>query len=133
MSAVPAPAPVSAPVAPTREDPALRPLKIKTGVCTRIIKEATSYQHELAAQTQKVERMRASGVDASDVKKQMEVLADTRQMLPDCKRRLEAAHQDLAAAMGAVSEALRGSATYEAATQTAANVERFLREFNESP
>jgi len=53
------------------EDPALKPLKIKTGVCLRIMKEATSYQRELAEQNAKLDRMRNSDDDSHDIKKQV--------------------------------------------------------------
>ncbi|XP_056397618.1 tubulin-specific chaperone A [Hyla sarda] len=77
-------------------DPRLRQIKIKTGVVKRLSKEKLMYEKEAKQQEEKVERMKSEGGDEYVIKKQIEVLQESRMMIPDCQRRLEAAHTDLA-------------------------------------
>ncbi|XP_031573174.1 tubulin-specific chaperone A-like [Actinia tenebrosa] len=76
-------------------DPRLRQLKIKTGVLKRLSKEKTMYEKEVVDQGQKVEKMKAEGKDSHDVNKQIEVLEESKIMIPDCKRRIKTAYEDL--------------------------------------
>ncbi|EDO42280.1 predicted protein [Nematostella vectensis] len=76
-------------------DPRLRQLKIKTGIVKRLAKEKTMYEKEVVDQGKKVENMIAENQDEHDIKKQKEVLEESRIMIPDCKRRLKTAYQDL--------------------------------------
>lgn len=50
---------------------ALRALKIKTGVLTRVKKELAMYQKEVKSESEKLEAMRAEGRDAHDIKQQV--------------------------------------------------------------
>eukprot|EP00128_Syssomonas_multiformis_P007742 Colp12_sorted_trinity150504_noHs@33501 len=77
--------------------PALKQLKIKTGVVKRIAKEEQMYEKEVAQQEARIEKMKAEGKDEYDIKKQIEVLNESKQMIPDCQRRLEAAVAELKA------------------------------------
>eukprot|EP00128_Syssomonas_multiformis_P007744 Colp12_sorted_trinity150504_noHs@9069 len=77
--------------------PALKQLKIKTGVVKRIAKEEQMYEKEVAQQEARIEKMKTEGKDEYDIKKQIEVLNESKQMIPDCKRRLEAAVAELKA------------------------------------
>ncbi|XP_043919638.1 tubulin-specific chaperone A [Protopterus annectens] len=77
-------------------DPRSRQLKIKTGVVTRLAKEKLMYEKEAKQQEEKVERMKTEeGTDEYMVKKQTEILQESRMMIPDCQRRLAAAHAEL--------------------------------------
>ncbi|XP_053557353.1 tubulin-specific chaperone A [Bombina bombina] len=76
-------------------DPRVRQMKIKTGVVKRLAKEKSMYEKESKQQEEKVERMKSEGGDEYVIKKQMEVLQESRMMIPDCQRRLEAAYTDL--------------------------------------
>uniref|UniRef100_A0A3Q2SWN8 Tubulin-specific chaperone A n=1 Tax=Fundulus heteroclitus TaxID=8078 RepID=A0A3Q2SWN8_FUNHE len=76
-------------------DPRTRQIKIKTGIVKRLVKEEISYIKESEQQEQKIERMKADGGDEYVIKKQMEVLQESRMMVPDCRRRLLIAHADL--------------------------------------
>ncbi|XP_069483526.1 tubulin-specific chaperone A [Ambystoma mexicanum] len=76
-------------------DPRVRQIKIKTGVMKRLVKEKSMYEKEAKQQEEKVEKLKAEGGDEYVIKKQMEVLQESRMMIPDCQRRLEAAHADL--------------------------------------
>ncbi|KAM9138008.1 tubulin-specific chaperone A [Pangshura tecta] len=76
-------------------DPRLRQIKIKTGVVRRLVKEKVMYEKEAKQQEEKIERMKAEASDDYGIKKQIEILQESRMMIPDCQRRLEAAHADL--------------------------------------
>ncbi|XP_073511151.1 tubulin-specific chaperone A [Phyllobates terribilis] len=76
-------------------DPRVRQIKIKTGVVKRLSKEKFMYEKEAKQQEEKIERMKSEGGDEYVIKKQTEILQESRMMIPDCHRRLEAAHTDL--------------------------------------
>eukprot|EP01118_Nematostelium_gracile_P013953 TRINITY_DN5341_c0_g1_i1.p1 TRINITY_DN5341_c0_g1~~TRINITY_DN5341_c0_g1_i1.p1 ORF type:complete len:117 (+),score=33.63 TRINITY_DN5341_c0_g1_i1:79-429(+) len=70
-------------------------LKIKLGSCKRIHKEMESYIKEAEQQEAKIATMKSQNEDSYRIKKQTEVLDETKNMIPDTKRRLETAHSDL--------------------------------------
>uniref|UniRef100_A0A914XCE2 Tubulin-specific chaperone A n=1 Tax=Plectus sambesii TaxID=2011161 RepID=A0A914XCE2_9BILA len=76
-------------------DPRVKELKIKTGVVKRLVKERESYEKEAEQHATKVEKMKAEGGDEYVIRKAVEVLQETRQMVPDCTRRLQQAVDDL--------------------------------------
>ncbi|KAI7795731.1 tubulin-specific chaperone A [Triplophysa rosa] len=76
-------------------DPRIRQIKIKTGVVRRLAKEEMMYIKESKQQEEKVERLKAEAGDEYVIKKQMEVLQESKMMVPDCHRRLAMAHADL--------------------------------------
>ncbi|XP_073045264.1 tubulin-folding cofactor A-like isoform X3 [Primulina eburnea] len=73
----------------------LRNLKIKTSTCKRIVKELHSYEKEVEREAAKTADMKANAADPFDIKQQENVLAESRMMIPDCHKRLEAALTDL--------------------------------------
>ncbi|XP_056370694.1 tubulin-specific chaperone A [Oenanthe melanoleuca] len=84
---------VTAPAA--MADPRLRQIKIKTGVVRRLAKEKIMYEKEAKQQEEKIEKMKAEACDDYGIKKQVEILQESRMMIPDCQRRLEVAHAEL--------------------------------------
>lgn len=76
-------------------DPRIRQIKIKTGIVKRLVKEEMSYKTEARQQEEKIERLKAEAGDLYVIKKQMEVLQESRMMIPDSHRRLTIAHADL--------------------------------------
>ena len=78
---------------------ALRALKIKTGVMTRVKKELAMYEQEVKTETEKLETMKSEGRDPHDVKQQDQVLGESTMMISDCKSRMEGAFNDLLAAV----------------------------------
>ncbi|KAM9695707.1 tubulin-specific chaperone A isoform 1-T1 [Trichechus inunguis] len=76
-------------------DPRVRQIKIKTGVVKRLVKEKVMYEKEAKQQEEKIEKMRAEDGENYAIKKQAEILQESRMMIPDCQRRLEAAYTDL--------------------------------------
>ncbi|XP_052193028.1 tubulin-folding cofactor A [Diospyros lotus] len=73
----------------------LRNLKIKTSTCKRIVKELHSYEKEVEREAAKTADMKEKGADPYDLKQQENVLAESRMMIPDCHKRLEAALADI--------------------------------------
>ncbi|GLJ46652.1 hypothetical protein SUGI_0983170 [Cryptomeria japonica] len=73
----------------------LKALKIKTGSCKRILKELHSYEKEVDREAAKTAAMKEKGADPYDLKQQENVLAESRMMLPDCRKRLESGLADL--------------------------------------
>uniref|UniRef100_A0A8D0H8R0 Tubulin-specific chaperone A n=1 Tax=Sphenodon punctatus TaxID=8508 RepID=A0A8D0H8R0_SPHPU len=53
------------------------------------------YEKETKQQEEKIEKMKAEASDDYGIKKQTEILQESRMMIPDCQRRLEAAYADL--------------------------------------
>ncbi|CAI5667509.1 unnamed protein product [Oreochromis niloticus] len=69
-----------------------------TSTCTpltKLAKEEIAYITEAKQQEEKIERLKTEAADDYVIKKQMEVLQESRMMIPDCHRRLAIAHADL--------------------------------------
>ncbi|KAL2920037.1 hypothetical protein HK105_200103 [Polyrhizophydium stewartii] len=62
-------------------------------------KELASYGKEAEMQQARIDKLVAASADDADIRKQREVLAETTSIIPDTKRRLQAAHNDLASAL----------------------------------
>ncbi|RHN57882.1 putative tubulin binding cofactor A [Medicago truncatula] len=78
----------------------VRSLKIKTSTCKRLVKELHSYEKEVEREAAKTADMKNKGADPYDLKQQAclnieNVLGESRMMIPDCRKRLEAALEDL--------------------------------------
>ncbi|KAM4638979.1 tubulin-specific chaperone A isoform 2-T2 [Amazona ochrocephala] len=76
-------------------DPRLKQIRIKIGVVRRLAKEKVMYENEVKQQEEKIKKMKAEASDDYGIKKQIELLQESQMMIPDCQRRLEAAHADL--------------------------------------
>ncbi|XP_072967822.1 tubulin-folding cofactor A [Typha angustifolia] len=83
----------------------VRNLKIKTSTCKRIVKELRSYEKEVEKEAAKTADMKEKGADPYDLKQQENVLAESRMMVPDCHKRLEAALADLKGTLAELKEA----------------------------
>uniref|UniRef100_A0A1A8GHA5 Tubulin-specific chaperone A n=1 Tax=Nothobranchius korthausae TaxID=1143690 RepID=A0A1A8GHA5_9TELE len=99
-------------------DPRVRQIKIKTGVVKRLAKEEVLYMDEAKKQEEKVERLKAEAGDEYVIKKQMEVLQESRMMIPDCHRRLAVAHADLLQLLEEMEKDLGESEEYKEARNT---------------
>eukprot|EP01126_Amoeba_proteus_P002477 TRINITY_DN10766_c0_g1_i3.p1 TRINITY_DN10766_c0_g1~~TRINITY_DN10766_c0_g1_i3.p1 ORF type:complete len:118 (+),score=13.77 TRINITY_DN10766_c0_g1_i3:76-429(+) len=75
----------------------IRLLRIKTGSCSRLLKDWKAYQEEEIAQRELIQRLKEQRANPSDLKQQENVLAETLTMLPDTRGRLEDAFLDLVA------------------------------------
>ncbi|KAM0920449.1 hypothetical protein ACQ4PT_007506 [Festuca glaucescens] len=77
----------------------LRSLKIKTSTFRRVAKELRSYEEEVGKEAAKAAVMKNRGAYLYDLKQQESVLAESRMMVPDCHKRLDAAVADLKATL----------------------------------
>ena len=73
----------------------LRPIKIKTGVLKRSVKDYQYYVKELNKTLEKVETMKAENKDEHDIKQYQQVAEESQQMIPQCKTKIEGALDDL--------------------------------------
>jgi len=74
----------------------LRDIKIKTGVVKRLGKEKNYYEKESVREQNKLEKMKAEGTaDEYEIRKQDEVLGESKMMIPDCIKKLGIAWDDL--------------------------------------
>ncbi|XP_059479301.1 tubulin-specific chaperone A [Neocloeon triangulifer] len=76
-------------------DPRIKSLKIKSGIVKRITKEKVMYVQEAEKQDEKVQQMKEKKDDEYHIRKQEEVLAEARMMVPECHKRLVKAYEDL--------------------------------------
>lgn len=104
---------------------AKKALKVKVGTCRRTFKELKSYEAELTREQAKAESMRSAGADSHDMKQQDNVVGETQMMLPDCRKRLEHAFQELQSAVESASTdpSLQESAELKDAQAILAEVE----------
>lgn len=107
-------------------DPRLKQIKIKTGVLKRVGKEKLSYRKEADQQKAKLEKMKEEGKDEHDVKKMSEVLQESLMMIPDCHRRIVAAHAELKQLLDTEAD-LAESEEYVAAVAQLAEAEDQLK------
>ncbi|EJD52208.1 tubulin binding cofactor A [Auricularia subglabra TFB-10046 SS5] len=73
----------------------LKPMKIKTGVVKRLLKELTVYKKELEDQQRKVDQLIADGAEDWDIKNGRNMLEESKKMVPDTQARLQKAVTDL--------------------------------------
>ncbi|KAJ8632056.1 hypothetical protein MRB53_025392 [Persea americana] len=101
----------------------VRNLKIKTSTCKRILKELHSYEKEVQREAAKTADMKDKGADPYDLKQQENVLAESRMMIPDCRKRLEASLADLKATLEEFKESNQQDPEIEEAQCVIAEVE----------
>ncbi|CAM0943028.1 unnamed protein product [Alopecurus aequalis] len=82
----------------------LRGLKIKASTCRRVTRELRSYEDEVGKEASKAAAMKNRGADPYDIKQQENVLAESRMMVPDCHKRLQATLADLKATLAELKE-----------------------------
>jgi len=81
-----------------------RQLKIKLGSCVRLRKEIASYEREAIQQEARVNKMRAENQDEAEIRKQEEVLEESRSMIPNSLERLKQAQTTLKEQMDLILE-----------------------------
>ncbi|GAB2212593.1 hypothetical protein Drorol1_Dr00020569 [Drosera rotundifolia] len=106
----------------------VRNLKIKTNTCKRIVKELQSYEKEVEREAAKTAGMKEKGADPYDLKQQESVLAESRMMIPDCRKRLETSLADLKGTLAELKESNENpSPEFDDARSTIAYVENLLQ------
>ncbi|ODQ82564.1 hypothetical protein BABINDRAFT_24426, partial [Babjeviella inositovora NRRL Y-12698] len=63
-------------------------LEIKLKSLNRLMKEESLYREELAEQQVVVDNLKANNADEYDLKKQIEVLEETRKMIPELLKKV---------------------------------------------
>lgn len=74
---------------------AIRALKIKTGVVNRLAKDVNYSTKESHNERERLQKLKNNGGDEYEIRAQDKVIADADQMIPDYKKRLQAALDDL--------------------------------------
>ncbi|ONK56427.1 uncharacterized protein A4U43_C10F8520 [Asparagus officinalis] len=105
----------------------LRNLKIKTSTCKRVLKELHYYEKEVEREAAKTADMKEKGADPYDLKQQENVLAESRMMVPDCRKRLESSLADLKATLVEVKESNQEGTEINEAEASIAEVEAFFQ------
>ncbi|XP_067667202.1 tubulin-specific chaperone A-like [Haliotis asinina] len=77
------------------DDQRIKQIKIRTGVVKRLTKEKSMYEKEVETLEARVNKLKEEGADEHDVRKQTEVLQESRMMIPDTKKRLKTACEEL--------------------------------------
>ncbi|KAL0483865.1 tubulin-folding cofactor A [Acrasis kona] len=72
-----------------------RQLKLKSAAAKRLLKEFQSYQQEETREKQRLEKLISEKADETSIKQQKNVISETSQMIPYCKKKLEQAVEDL--------------------------------------
>uniref|UniRef100_A0A1I8EVG7 Tubulin-specific chaperone A n=2 Tax=Wuchereria bancrofti TaxID=6293 RepID=A0A1I8EVG7_WUCBA len=111
-------------------DPALlRDISIKTGVVKRLVKELCYYEKEEEKSMVKLQAMKAgSDADEHVVKKQIELIQETKQMIPECARRLMNSVESLKKVISEHEAILQNTPEYIAATeQIKTGTEEYLK------
>uniref|UniRef100_A0A2K6W7A9 Tubulin-specific chaperone A n=1 Tax=Onchocerca volvulus TaxID=6282 RepID=A0A2K6W7A9_ONCVO len=96
----------------------LKDIAIKTGVVKRLVKELCYYEKEEEKLMNKLQTMQAGGdVDEHILKKQVELLQETKQMIPECARRLMNSIENLKKVIGEHEAVLQGTSECIAAAE----------------
>lgn len=84
--------------------PALKLIKIKTGVVKRITKEVSYYAKEVEKEKQRYDKMKNEGKDEYALRYQDKVIHESAAMIPHCRHELQQAYQELTAILESESE-----------------------------
>ena len=98
-----------------RETEEEKQLRIKVSICKRCSKDLIYYGKEAEKQKAKIEKMKAEGRDEHDVKKQIQVLEESEEMIPLSRDQLRKAKADLKKFLESNADAITSSKYYEEA------------------
>jgi|UniRef100_A0A7S4G5U4 tubulin-specific chaperone A len=73
----------------------VKQLKIKTGTLKRNIKDLEMAKKEAARELERMEKFKAENKSDTDLKQQQNCIDEAEQMIPDAKRRIAKAYDDL--------------------------------------
>merc|ERR1711988_1363411 len=83
------------PKALSADDAMIKDIKIKSGICKRLVKELGSYKTETGKLQAVVDKLEADGACSHDIKKQKEVLEENTNIIPSAISRLQQAYENL--------------------------------------
>jgi len=105
-------------------------LRIKTGVCKRVVKDLTFYNKEKVQQEGKIQKLVDDSAPEDEeakarIKQQRDVLEETLAMIPDTKTRIDNAYDDLKSfvAQNGDSDDIAGTELLDAAQKVLQDVE----------
>lgn len=105
-------------------DQAKKQLKIKTGSCSRLLKEYLSYFKEEVQEQERYQKMQEEGIEELRLRQQKTVVDETSQMIPYCKNKVQAAYKDLKSALVQITAAEdQQSEEYQTAQQLLTEIE----------
>jgi len=78
-----------------KPDARLRTLKIKSGIVKRLAKEVTAYEKETVQEQERLQKMKDKDEDEYNIRQQEKVLQESQMMIPDCRKRLQTAYDEL--------------------------------------
>ncbi|XP_003746505.1 tubulin-specific chaperone A [Galendromus occidentalis] len=81
----------------SKPDPRLRTIKIKSGTVNRLAKEVVAYQKESVREEERLAKMKSEGQEENRIKLQEKVILESQMMIPDCRKRLITAWEELEA------------------------------------
>jgi len=70
-------------------------LRIKVSTVKRLHNDLKMYEQEVVDENNRIDKMKEDGKDEYDIKKAKEVLGESEMMVPDTKRRIQTAKDDL--------------------------------------
>ncbi|XP_060592921.1 tubulin-specific chaperone A-like [Ruditapes philippinarum] len=108
-------------------DPRVKKIKIQTGVVKRITKEKGYYEQEVIREEQRYEKKKSDGGDDHDLRKQTEVINETKAMIPDTKSRLLKSCGELKNMLESEKD-LDGTDDYKAAQNAVEEAEAVLKD-----
>ena len=93
----------------------------------RNYKDYTSYSKETKQLEEKLEKLKKDGADETDQKKMQDLIAETAQMIPNCKTRIQGALEDLENLMQDLDDnaELKETEDWKTAEQLLAEVKAF--------
>ncbi|GFR52504.1 hypothetical protein Agub_g15079 [Astrephomene gubernaculifera] len=101
--------------------------KVKTNSVKRLHKELGYYEKERDKEQARVDKMKAEGADASDLKQAENVLQESAMMIPQTRQRLEAALAELQSFVAENEADIADTEELQQAKETLAEVEKLLK------
>ena len=105
----------------------LRQLKIKTGVVKRGHREVQSYVREVETEERRLRDFQESGQDASKIRQQEQVVAESRDMISFTRNKLATGVEQLRKELESVGDGFADNEDYQAAATALQEAEEFLR------
>ncbi|PNH02349.1 Tubulin-specific chaperone A [Tetrabaena socialis] len=101
--------------------------KVKTNSVKRLHKELGYYEKERDKEQSRVDKMKADGAEASDLKQAENVLQESTMMIPQTRQRLEAALAELQSFVSENEEDIKDTEELTLAKETLAEVEKLFK------
>ncbi|GLC41575.1 hypothetical protein PLESTB_000700500 [Pleodorina starrii] len=101
--------------------------KVKTNSVKRLHKELGYYEKERDKEQARVDKMKAEGAEASDIKQAENVLQESAMMIPQTRQRLEAALAELQSFVTENEEDIKETEELQLAKETLTEIEKLFK------